>query len=62
MKISELLQEYASAGSTSAGSIAGGPMYPNKPAKQRKNKDGTVKNALDMKDASLLTGGSIKRQ
>ena len=62
MKISELLQEYASAGSTSAGSIAGGPMYPNKPTKQRKNKDGTVKNALDMKDASLLTGGSIKRQ
>lgn len=61
MKMSDILQEYATAGSTSAGNIAGGPMYPNVKATTRKNKDGTAKNALDMKDVNLLTGGSIKR-
>jgi hypothetical protein len=45
---------------TSAGNVAVGPVYKNKPAKQAKNKDGTAKNALDMK-ANLMTGGSIKR-
>ena len=30
-------------------------------AVQAKNKDGTAKNALDMKNTNLLTGGSIKR-
>lgn len=61
MKIREIISEEASVGATSAGDIAGGPMYPNKKAKQRKNKDGTAKNALDMKDVNLITGGSIKR-
>ena len=54
------LEETATAGSTSAGNVAVGAVYKNKPPKQPKNKDGTAKNALDMK-ANLLTGGSIKR-
>ena len=54
------IEETATAGSTSAGNVAVGAIYKNKPAKQAKNKDGTAKNALDMK-ANLLTGGSIKR-
>ena len=54
------LGETATAGSTSAGNVAVGAVYKNKPAKQAKNKDGTAKNALDIK-ANLLTGGSIKR-
>ena len=52
--------ESATAGATSAANVAVGPVYKNKPAKAAKNKDGTVKNALDM-SANLLTGGSIKR-
>ena len=52
--------ESATAGATSAGNVAVGAVYKNKPAKQAKNKDGTAKNALDMK-ANLMTGGSIKR-
>ena len=52
--------ESATAGATSAGNVAVGAIYPNKPAKAKKNKDGTVKNALDM-SANLMTGGSIKR-
>ena len=59
MKIHEIL-ESATAGSTSAANVAVGPVYKNKPAKQAKNKDGTAKNALDMK-TNLMTGGSIKR-
>ena len=54
------VDETATAGATSAGNVAVGAVYKNKPAKQAKNKDGTAKNALDMK-ANLLTGGSIKR-
>ena len=54
------LAETATAGSTSAGNVGVGAVYKNKPAKQAKNKDGTAKNALDIK-ANLLTGGSIKR-
>jgi hypothetical protein len=38
-----------------------GAVYKNKPGKTAKNKDGTAKNALDMKSTNLLTGGSIKR-
>lgn len=55
------LKETATAGSTSAGNVAVGAVYKNKPAKQAKNKDGTAKNALDLKGTNLLTGGSIKR-
>lgn len=53
--------ESATAGSTSAGNMAVGAVYPNKKGKTYKNKDGTVKNALDVKGANLMTGGSIKR-
>ena len=60
MKIHEIIQETATAGATSAGNVGVGAVYKNKPAKQVKNKDGTAKNALDIK-ANLLTGGSIKR-
>jgi hypothetical protein len=60
-KKKELAYETATAGSTSAGNISVGPVYKNKPGKTFKNKDGTAKNALDVKGANLLTGGSIKR-
>lgn len=54
------VQESATAGATSAANVGVGAVYKNKPAKAAKNKDGTVKNAQDMK-TNLLTGGSIKR-
>jgi hypothetical protein len=54
------ISEDATAGATSAANVSVGAVYKNKPAKQAKNKDGTAKNALDMK-ANLMTGGSIKR-
>ena len=57
----EKFDEEATAGSTSAANMSVGAVYKNKPAKQAKNKDGTVKNALDMKGGNLLTGGSLKR-
>ena len=56
----ESVGESATTGATSAGNVAVGAVYKNKPAKAAKNKDGTVKNAQDM-NANLLTGGSIKR-
>ena len=52
--------ETATAGATSAANVSVGAVYKNKPGKTAKNKDGTAKNALDMK-ANLMTGGSIKR-
>lgn len=55
------LEESATAGATSAANVGVGAVYKNKPAKQAKNKDGTAKNALDLKGTNLLTGGSIKR-
>ncbi len=61
MKVRDIIKETATAGATSAGNIATGPAYANKKAKTYKNKDGTTKNALDVKGANLLTGGSIKR-
>lgn len=61
MKIKELL-ETASAGSTSAGNIAVGPAYGNKPAKTPKKKNGTAVNALDLKGANLITGGSLVKR
>ena len=57
----EVLHETATAGATSAANVSVGAVYKNKPAKQAKNKDGTAKNALDMK-ANLLTGGSIAKR
>lgn len=50
MKIRELFIETASAGSTSSGSVA--PVVSPKKTKTttRKNKNGTVKNALDTND------------
>jgi len=56
----ESMQETATAGATSAGNVGVGAIYKNKPGKTPKNKDGTAKNALDMKN-NLLTGGSVKR-
>ena len=61
MKIRDILiKETATPGGTSAGNVAVGPVYKNKAGKAGKNKDGTVKNALDMPN-NLLTGGSLKR-
>lgn len=60
MRISEIF-ETATAGATSAGNVAVGAVYKNKAGKTPKNKNGTAKNALDLKGANLLTGGSIKR-
>lgn len=61
MKIREILiKETATGGATSAGNVSIGPVYKNKQGKTLKNKDGTAKNALDIK-ANLLTGGSLKR-
>ena len=62
MKIREILiKETATAGATSAGNVSVGAVYKNKTAKTYKNKDGTAKNAIDIKGANLLTGGSLKR-
>jgi hypothetical protein len=61
MRINDIIAESATAGSTSAGNIAVGAVYKNKPGKTAKNKDGTVKNALDLKGTNLLTGGSLRR-
>ena len=61
MKVRDILiKETATVVATSAGNIAVGPVYKNKAGKAGKNKDGTVKNALDMPN-NLLTGGSLKR-
>ena len=53
--------ESATLGATSAANVGVGAVYKNKPVSQPKNKNGTAKNALDMKGANLLGGGSIKR-
>jgi len=55
------VSESATAGATSAANVGVGAVYNNKPVKQPKNKDGTAKNAVDMKGVNLLTGGSLKR-
>lgn len=55
-----IIGETATAGATSAGNVSVGAIYKNVKAKSLKNKNGTVKNALDT-SANLLTGGSIKR-
>ena len=61
MKIKEIF-EAATAGSTSASMMGVGAVYKNKPGKTPKNKDGTAKNALDLKDTNLLTGGSLLKR
>lgn len=61
MRIHEIIKETATAGATSAANVGVGVVYPNKGPKQKKNKDGTVVNALDLKNTNLMTGGSIKR-
>jgi hypothetical protein len=55
------LGEIGDPGGTTAGMVSIGAVYKNKPGKTPKNKDGTAKNALDMK-ANLLTGGSIAKR
>ena len=61
MKIKEIL-ESATASSTSANMVGVGAVYKNKPGKTPKNKDGTAKNALDLKGTNLLTGGSLLKR
>lgn len=61
MKIREIL-ESATAGATSAANVGVGAVYKNKPGKTAKNKDGTAKNALDLKGTNLLTGGSLVKR
>ena len=62
MRIKELL-ETASAGGTSAGNVAVGPVYPNVQGKQPKGKKGKLApNALDIKGGNLLTGGSLMKR
>lgn len=61
MKIRDIL-ENATPGATTAANVSIGPAYKNKPVKASKNKDGTIKNALDQKNTNLLTGGSIGKQ
>ena len=58
---SDGVDESATAGATSDANVGVGAVYNNKPVKQPKNKDGTAKNAVDMKGVNLLTGGSLKR-
>lgn len=62
MKIRDIIGESATAGSTSAANVGVGAVYKNKPGKTPKNKDGTAKNALDLKGANLLTGGSLVKR
>jgi hypothetical protein len=58
MKIWEIM-ETASAGGSSAGGIAA-VANPGATAKKKKNKNGTVKNALDSSD-NLMGGKAVKR-
>lgn len=73
MKMSDIVKENATAGATSSGSIASvaNPTaahsrpkrrgrYGAPEALQRKNTDGTAKNALDL-DNNLMGGKTIKR-
>ena len=72
MKMNEIISEVATAGGTSAGSIATVASVPGAKRKVKKDKngipkapqatnaDGTAKNALDMK-ANVMGGKTIKR-
>jgi hypothetical protein len=57
-----MVKETATAGATSAGNVAVGAVYKNKKGRTYKNPDGTAKNALDVKGANLLTGGSVAKR
>ena len=61
MKIREIL-ESATEGAITSANVGIGAVYKNKPGKTAKNKDGTAKNALDLKDTNLLTGGSLVKR
>ena len=61
MKISEIL-ESATEGAITAADVGIGVVYKNKPGKTPKNKDGTAKNALDLKGTNLITGGSLVKR
>lgn len=61
MKIKEIV-ESATAGATSAANVGIGIAYKNKKGKTYTNKDGTTKNALDVKGANLITGGSLVKR
>jgi len=70
MRANEFINETASAGATSSGSIAtvvnpniAGGVNNAKPPKivQKKHKNGTAVNALDMAGVSLFGGETIKR-
>ena len=58
MKVGEIL-ETATAGGSSAGSVATVANPGALPKKQKKNKDGTVKNALD---GDSLMGGQVAKR
>jgi hypothetical protein len=63
MKIKELL-ETATAGATSAANVAVGVAYPNVKGQQpkKKGKGKIAPNALDIKGANLITGGSLVKR
>jgi hypothetical protein len=61
MKIKEIF-ETATEGSVTSHMVGVGAVYKNKPGKTAKNKDGTAKNALDLKGTNLLTGGSLLKR
>jgi hypothetical protein len=56
------MAESATAGATSAGNVSVGAVYKNKKGKTAKNSNGTAKNALDLKGANLITGGSLVKR
>jgi len=62
MKIKEIFDTATAETTTTSANVTVGAVYKNKPGKTPKNKDGTAKNALDMKDANLLTGGSLVKR
>jgi hypothetical protein len=70
MRANEFISENATAGATASGNIAtvvnpniAGGVNNAKPPKimQKKNKNGTAVNALDMMGVSLFGGSAIKR-
>lgn len=60
VKVNEIVKETASAGASSAGAVASVANPGAKPSKNKKNKNGTVKNALDS-DGSIFAGVAQKR-